>query len=126
MVCKETLVYVADNSGARRGQVIFVYKTKLRGILLGRQLLLTLKRIVPNNLKKLKKGDKVKAVLVTSSSWLKQNNIGYEAKNKLNKFVVLKKNEITLPLGTRVTIKVSKFLRYLGYIRLCLISKGLY
>lgn len=126
MVLKETLIFVADNSGARRGQIIYMYRSQITGILLGRQLLLTLKRIVPNNLKKLKKGDKVKAVLVTSSSWLKQSNIGYEVKNKINKFVVLKKNEITLPLGTRVTSRVSKFLRYLGYIRLCLISKGLY
>lgn len=123
---KETLVYVTDNSGARRGQVIYVYKSQIRGVVLGRQLLLTLKRIVPNNLKKLKKGDKVKAVLVTSSSWLKQAKVGYEVKGKINKFVVLKKNEITLPLGTRVTSRVSKFLRYLGYIRLCLVSKGLY
>lgn len=64
-------MFAFDNSGARRGQVIFVYKNNIKNFKLGTKVLLTLKRVVPNNLKKLKKGDKMKAVVVTATSVVK-------------------------------------------------------
>ena len=41
-----------------------------------------------------------------------------------NRAVLLKKGE-NVPLGTRVSTKINKELRYQGFIRLAMVSKGL-
>jgi len=122
MITKETKVRVFDNSGGKVGRIIYCYA---KGIL-GSSVLIALRKIVPNNIKKLKKGDKIKGVVVGTSSFLKEPNQGFECKSLRNCVVLLKKTEEYLPMGTRVTRKVSKKVRYLGYLRVALISRGLF
>lgn len=59
MIQKETLVNVLDNSGAKKARVFFVYKPDKKTKGLAMKVLVSLRRVVPNNSKKLKKGDKV-------------------------------------------------------------------
>lgn len=102
--------------------VLFCYN----GGLLGKRVLVSLKRIVPNNAKKLKKGDKLKAVIVTASNIRKEFISGVEAKSKRNSIVILKKGDDWLPMGSRVTRRVAKNVRYNGFLRLALVSRGLF
>lgn len=60
---KLTNLHFVDNSGSKVGQVIHVYinNNKRKAYV---SALVALKKVIPNNLKKLKKGDKLKAVVV--------------------------------------------------------------
>lgn len=59
MIQKETIVNVADNSGAKVARVFFVYKPLIKTRGLAYKVLVSLRKVVPNNAKKLKKGDKI-------------------------------------------------------------------
>lgn len=66
MIQKFTKVRVVDNSGAKVAKTFFVYRVRFSAKGLGGKILVSLRKIVPNNVKKLKKGDKFKAVIVQS------------------------------------------------------------
>lgn len=70
MIQKQTGVRVVDNSGAKFANVFFVYRPLFRAKGLGAKTLVSLRRVVPNNAKKLKKGDKFKALIVQSCQLL--------------------------------------------------------
>jgi ribosomal protein L14 len=91
---------------------------------LAQRVLVSLRKVVPNNAKKLKKGDKLKALIVQERRPF-FNSI-YYCKSFFNTVILLKKGEEELPLGTRIHVRISKFARYKGYNRLFLLSKGLY
>jgi ribosomal protein L14 len=54
------------------------------------------------------------------------NTKGYFAKSSANNVILLKKGDDSLPLGTRIYCKISKEIRYIGYSRLFLLSRGMY
>ena len=60
---KLTNLHFVDNSGSKSGQVIHVYinNNKQKAYV---SALVAIKKVIPNNLKKLKKGDKLKAIVV--------------------------------------------------------------
>jgi len=121
MIQKETIVNVADNSGAKVARVFFVYKPLIKTRGLAYKVLVSLRKVVPNNAKKLKKGDKFKALIIMQKNPVNKN---YSIKSQNNVVILLKKGDDTLPLGTRIYCKVSKFTRYIGYSRLFLLSRG--
>jgi ribosomal protein L14 len=106
MIQKHTYVYVGDNSGAKRAMVIFVYKNILATKGLATKVLVTLRRVVPNNVKKLKKGDKFKALVVQQKQPV--NKATYFCRSLKNAVILLRKGEDDLPLGTRIYVKISK------------------
>jgi ribosomal protein L14 len=59
MIQKETIVNVVDNSGAKKARVFFVYPPLKRMKGLAQKVLVSLRKVIPNNSKKLKKGDKI-------------------------------------------------------------------
>jgi ribosomal protein L14 len=59
MIQKETVVVVLDNSGAKKAKVFFVYKNTLASNGLATKVLVAVRKVVPNNSKKIKKGDKI-------------------------------------------------------------------
>ena len=60
---KLTTLNFVDNSGSKLGQIIHVYVNNKKHMAYSLALV-ALKKVIPNNLKKLKKGDKLKAVVV--------------------------------------------------------------
>lgn len=62
MIQKETVVNILDNSGAKKARVFFVYKPFKQTKGLAQKVLVSLRKVIPNNAKKLKKGDKIQSV----------------------------------------------------------------
>lgn len=94
---KLTNVAFVDNSGSRYGQVIHVYANNKKHVAYS-LVLVAIKRVIPNNLKKLKKGDKLKAVVV---GFKERTNRVYGATvffTDVNRAILLKKGEDT-PFG---------------------------
>jgi ribosomal protein L14 len=125
MIQKQTLVRVVDNSGAKKARVFFVYRPFRKAQGLGNKVLVSLRRVVPNNAKKLKKGDKLRALVVQQRRPHANSNTCYYCKSFFNSVVILKKGDENLPLGTRIYVKISKFARFNGFNRLFFISRGL-
>jgi len=110
-----------DNAGARRGLVIslpFVVGA------VGNIALVALRKVIPNNTKKLKKGDKVRCLLVRLRQF---RHKGYGQFVKCvggNYGVILKKQDEKMPLASRIFTKVGREAKLLGYTRIVSISKG--
>lgn len=115
MIQKETFVEMQDNSGAKKGLVIHSY---LNGFFPAEQVLVTLRRVVPNNLKKVKKGDKFKAVVVAKRFSISLRD-GMDVRFNKNVVVILKKGEETLPIATRIKTKVLRNVRLWWFFKGC-------
>ena len=60
---KMSFIKFVDNSGAKEGKILHFYN-KIYSRNLYAQCLVTIRRVVPNNAKKLKKGDKLKCLML--------------------------------------------------------------
>jgi large subunit ribosomal protein L14 len=112
MVQRETILYVADNSGAKVVKCIKVFKS-LFGVA-GFVIVAAVKKSLLR--KRIRKGMVCRAVIVRDAVTSVRLG-GYSVRFLKNYVVVLKKNE-NVPLGTRVIGSVSYSLRFYGYLRI--------
>ena len=114
MIKQQTILNVADNSGAKKLMCIRVlggsYKqsAKVGDIIIG-----VIKQATPNM--SLKKSDKVRAVIVRTSKEIKRNN-GTFIRFDDNAAVVINKDDN--PRGTRVFGPVARELREKNFIKI--------
>lgn len=92
---------------------------------LGNIALVSLRRIVPNNLRKLKKGDKMKALIVQVAQNYNREG-GFYLKARKNACVLSKKGEEITPLASRIYYRIAKEVRYRGraFLRFSMIARG--
>jgi large subunit ribosomal protein L14 len=91
-------VRVIDNSGAKFGRCLSIYKNQ-KFAKLGDIILITVKKIKPN--KKVKKGEKHKALVVRTKYKYYRNLFNHEIWCDSDAIVLLKKDSYDL-LGTRI------------------------
>ena len=99
MINKQTLLKINDNTGAKKAKCIKIYKNKTGKI--GTTILISIKsiRINKNKKIKIKKGDKVKA-LIMHTRFFNKNTLGNRIKFDNNNIILLDNQE--KPLGTRI------------------------
>jgi len=108
-----------DNSGVKTCKLLNKQLTTVRGS----SLLLyfgLIKKVLPH--KKVKRGEIFRCVVVQSRYYSKRLS-GY-AKASSNVVVLLKPGEL-VPLATRIHCRLFLQMRYLGFLRVLLISRGL-
>jgi len=98
MITIGTRIQVIDNSGAKFGRCIGVYKNQACARL-GDIILLTIKKVRPN--KKVKKGEKHKAMVIRIKDERSRNLGSHSIWCETNAVVLLKKDSFDL-LGTRI------------------------
>ena len=119
MIQQETVLKVADNSGARELLVIRVLggsKVKTGGI--GDVVVGTIKKATPNGT--VGKGKVVKAVVVRSKSGLRREDGSY-IKFDDNACVIVKDDKT--PVGTRVFGPVAREIRDKGFMKIVSLAK---
>jgi len=121
VIPKASFLSVSDNSGARSLKILSIYAGRRdKGAYLPGELLFVLiKKAVPH--KKVKRGDKQKAVLLQSRLSYKRS-AGF-VRCSSNLAVVLKKTEL-LPVANRIYVKTLLEMRGKGFFRISLISRG--
>jgi large subunit ribosomal protein L14 len=126
MVFKETKLCVADNSGARSILCIKVLNKPVGYP--GAFLIVTLKRTVPKKFrskkKNLKKGE-IHKVLLASVSKTLYRKTGYYLGGPCNYAIILRKDNMFLPFGNRITRPLFKDVRQAS-IRIATIAPNLY
>lgn len=114
MIQIETVLNVADNSGARKVQCIRVLGgTGKRYASIGDIVVVTVKEALPNA--KVKKGDIMRAVIVRTAKEMKRPDDTW-VKFDDNAAVMLSANGE--PIGTRIFGPVARELRNLGYMKI--------
>ncbi len=114
MIQMQTQLTVADNSGAKRVQVIKVLggsQRRYAGI--GDVVVVSVKEAVPNS--KVKKGDVVKAVVVRTAKEVGRPDGTYIRFDKNS--AVLVRNDLDL-IGTRIFGPVARELRAKGFMKI--------
>jgi large subunit ribosomal protein L14 len=126
MVFKETRLGVADNSGARSALCIKVLNKPIGYP--GALLIVTLKHTVPKKFrskkKNLKRGE-IHRVLLGSVASPVYRKSGYYLSGPCNYIIVLRKDNIYLPFGNRITRPLFKDVRRAS-IRIATIAPNLY
>ncbi len=114
MIQNETVLQVADNSGARRVKCIKVLGgSKRRYARVGDVIVVAVKEAMPNG--KVKKGEVQRAVVVRTAKEFRRSD-GSSIRFDENAAVLLsKQNE---PLGTRIFGPVTRELRNKGYMKI--------
>ncbi|EAU53509.1 50S ribosomal protein L14 [Mariprofundus ferrooxydans] len=114
MIQNETVLQVADNSGARRVKCIKVLGgSKRRYASVGDVIVVAVKEAVPNG--KVKKGEVQRAVVVRTAKEFRRAD-GSSIRFDENAAVLLsKQNE---PMGTRIFGPVTRELRSKGYMKI--------
>ncbi len=114
MIQNETVLQVADNSGARRVKCIKVLGgSKRRYASVGDVIVVAVKEAMPNG--KVKKGEVQRAVVVRTAKEFRRTD-GSSIRFDENAAVLLsKQNE---PLGTRIFGPVTRELRNKGYMKI--------
>ncbi|MDQ6982548.1 MAG: 50S ribosomal protein L14 [Mariprofundus sp.] len=114
MIQTETVLQVADNSGARRVKCIKVLGgSKRRYASVGDVIVVAVKEAMPNG--KVKKGEVQRAVVVRTAKEFRRAD-GSSIRFDENAAVLLsKQNE---PLGTRIFGPVTRELRNKGYMKI--------
>jgi len=114
MIQTETVLQVADNSGARRVKCIKVLGgSKRRYASVGDVIVVAVKEAMPNG--KVKKGEVQRAVVVRTAKEFRRAD-GSSIRFDENAAVLLsKQNE---PLGTRIFGPVTRELRSKGYMKI--------
>ncbi|MBU0485810.1 MAG: 50S ribosomal protein L14 [Proteobacteria bacterium] len=114
MIQTETILNVADNSGAKKVLCIRVLGgTRKRYARVGDVIVVTVKEAMPNA--KVKKGDVMKAVIVRTAKELRRMD-DTSVKFDDNSAVLL--NASGEPIGTRIFGPVARELRPLGYMKI--------
>ena len=107
MVMQETIVEVADNSGAKRGLVIRVLGgTRRRYASIGDMVVLAVKDAIPGSA--VKKGDVVKAVVVRTKKEIRRPDGSYI---RFDENAAVLVNDQKEPRGTRIFGPVARELR---------------
>jgi large subunit ribosomal protein L14 len=107
MVMQETMVEIADNSGAKSGQVIRVLGgTRRRYASVGDIVILAVKSAIPGAA--VKKGDVVKAVMVRTKKEIRRRDGSYI---RFDENAAVLVNEQQEPRGTRIFGPVARELR---------------
>ncbi|QIQ42074.1 MAG: 50S ribosomal protein L14 [Buchnera aphidicola (Microlophium carnosum)] len=107
MIQEQTILHVADNSGARSAMCIKVLggsRRRYAGI--GDVIKITIKEAIPRG--KVKKGEVLKAVVVRTKKGVRRSD-GSVIRFDTNSCVVLNNNE--QPIGTRIFGPVTRELR---------------
>lgn len=113
MVQKQTMLEVADNSGARKVMVIQIYGgSNKRTAKIGDRVLVTVKEALPNT--KAEKGKKYKAVIVRQKRTLQRKDSAI----RFDKNACVLINENGDPVGTRVFGPVARELRTQGFMKI--------
>jgi len=114
MIQTETVLQVADNSGARRVKCLKVLGgSKRRYARVGDVIVVAVKEAMPNG--KVKKGEVQRAVVVRTAKEFRRSD-GSSIRFDENAAVLLsKQNE---PLGTRIFGPVTRELRNKGYMKI--------
>ena len=119
MVQQETVLKVADNTGAREILVIRVMGgSKVKYANIGNVVVGTVKKALPNS--NMKKGKVVKAVIVRTTEGIRRNDGSY-IKFDDNACVIIKDDKT--PLGTRVLGPVARELRDHDYMKIVSLAK---
>ncbi len=119
MVQQETILKVADNTGARELLVIRVMGgSKVKYGNIGDVVVGTVKKAIPNS--NMKKGKVVKAVIVRTTEGIRRNDGSY-IKFDDNACVLIKDDKT--PLGTRVLGPVARELRDHDYMKIVSLAK---
>jgi large subunit ribosomal protein L14 len=114
MVMQETMVEIADNSGAKSGQVIRVLGgTRRRYASVGDIVILAVKSAIPGAA--VKKGDVVKAVVVRTKKEIRRRDGSYIRFDE-NAAVLI--NDQQQPRGTRIFGPVGRELRDKRFMRI--------
>ena len=114
MIQTETIVKVADNSGAKRALCIRVLGgTRRRYARVGDVIIVAVKEAIPHA--KVKKGDVMRAVVVRTAKEVRRMD-DTSVKFDDNGAVLL--NDSGEPIGTRIFGPVARELRALGYMKI--------
>ena len=114
MIQSETVLNVADNSGAKKVLCIRVLGgTRRRYAYIGDVIVVTVKEAIPNS--KVKKGDVMKAVVVRTAKQMKRMDDTW-VKFDENAAVIL--SGTGEPLGTRIFGPVARELRNQGFMKI--------
>ncbi len=114
MIQSESVLNVADNSGAKKVLCIRVLGgTRKRYASIGDVIVVTVKEAIPNA--KVKKGDVVKAVIVRTAKEMKRMDDTW-VKFDDNAAVILSANGE--PVGTRIFGPVARELRTQGFMKI--------
>lgn len=114
MIQTETMLNVADNSGARKVLCIRVLGgTKKRYAGIGDVIVVTVKEAIPHA--KVKKGEVVKAVIVRTAKAMKRMDDTW-VKFDENAAVIL--SQAGEPIGTRIFGPVARELRNQGFMKI--------
>lgn len=114
MIQTETVLNVADNSGAKQVLCIKVLGgSKRRYASIGDIIVVTVKEAIPNA--KVSKGDVIKAVVVRTAKELRRMDDTY-VKFDDNSAVLLAANGE--PIGTRIFGPVARELRAMGFMKI--------
>jgi large subunit ribosomal protein L14 len=118
MIISETKLRVLDNSGALTAKCFRIYNKNVGK--LGSLIVVSIQTFRTG--KKVKKGEVYKGIVICTKSPYRRkvgNYISFD-----NNGVVLWKRKEDSPVGTRVLFHIPNELRFMGYLKLILISSG--
>jgi large subunit ribosomal protein L14 len=122
MIYSESIVHVADNSGAKTGKCIKVLtpiSTKgYKVAKVGDIIMVSLQKVLPD--RKVKKSGKYKALIVSTKQYIKRA-IGTIRFNK-NFVILLNKNNE--PIGSRLNSSIVKEVRERGFSKIISLALG--
>ena len=114
MLFTGTTLYIGDNSGARKVNIIKVIsRSKYRWGRVADVTLSSIKKARPH--KKMKKSEKCRVIIINAKNYL--NRLGHILKFQINSGIVLKKDD-PIPIGSRVHLRVPFEVRPVGFRRL--------
>lgn len=119
MLFVNSFTTAGDNTGVKKVKCLHFYRKGKRGEV-GDVGLFVIHKVVPK--KKLKLGDKVKAVIVSSTSWTKRPLGFSKLKSYAHKVIFFKKNEM-LPLSKRLNTHLYAEVRFRGFFRFTFLAK---
>ncbi|MCK4264922.1 50S ribosomal protein L14 [Candidatus Babeliales bacterium] len=112
MIQKQTMLNVADNSGAKKLQVIGIPGgTSKKSATLGEIVKVTVKRAIPGG--KVKKSDVLDAVIVRTRKEIRRTDGSYVRFDENAAVIIDKKNKE--PIGTRIFGPIARELKARGY-----------
>ena len=114
MIQTETMLNVADNSGARKVQCIRVLGgTRRRYASIGDVIVVTVKEAIPHA--KVKKGDVIDAVIVRTKKELKRPE---DTTVRFDENAAVLLSDSGDPIGTRIFGPVARELRSMGFMKI--------
>ena len=114
MIQKQSMLEVADNSGAKKMMVIHVSgSTRKRFAYLGDVVRVTVKKAVPGGT--VKKGEVLNAVIVRTKKEVRRSDGSYVRFDD-NAAVIIDKDK--QPVGTRIFGPIARELRAEGYVKI--------